>query len=321
VIVVALFRHRRGPKPRVERFYGDEQVPALLGELSRGEWRGTQDALEAAEPMDRAMLTQLLAESFPAELSLLDTWARACPGSAAALTLRGAVHVVSGWQARGDGAGDTVTERGASVFYDHLERAEHDLGHAVDVDPTDPTPWAVSLISARGLELGVDALEKRWNEVSRRAALHRYAANHMIQGMAEKWGGSHELMFDFARRVSAEAPEGHPVHTVVAEAHIERWLRYHMLGDPEGADAYVRQGAVRAELRESARRSVASPSWSDHRWHVMDRNVFAMAFSLAEDPLAGAEFEALGPAVADHPWAYLGNPVRAFAAARARLCA
>jgi hypothetical protein len=317
---MALFGSRR-KGPRVLPYFGDPEALELRKELTGEEFHKTHSALASASALDREFLTSLLTEGYFGSLKALGRWVDAFPTSAVPLSFRGRHHIVLAWRARGDDVADSVSRRGWTKFFEHLESAESDLQRACELDPTDPTPWTGRLITARGLELGTEELLRRWEEVERRSPELLPAASLVLQGLAEKWGGSHAQMFDFARSRSEAAPDGSPMHALVAMAHIERWLYYDGFDDDEeGADAYLRDPAVRAELRAAAERSVASRAWVPHRWEIAERNAFAMALALVEDPAACDQFAVLGDRVTEEPWGYLDRPAAAFTRLRDEMC-
>lgn len=65
-------------------------------------------------------------------------------------------------------------------------------------------------------------------------------------------------MFEFARWVSSEAPNGHPGHRMIALAHIEGWITpapWHFLGKPVQVYEQARQYGSQITLRPTARPS------------------------------------------------------------------
>jgi hypothetical protein len=137
----------------------------------------------------------------------------------------------------------------------------------------------------------------------------------MIHGTARKWGGSHEGMFECARWISGQAPEGHSMHKVVALAHIEMWLD----AAKEEQKTYFRSPAVQQEIWAVARKSVLSPAYtrpgSVLSW--ADRNIYAFCFRLMHE--YGAQLEQMrliGPYITVHPWQYMGNAGQKYEAHR-----
>ena len=67
-----------------------------------------------------------------------------------------------------------------------------------------------------------DEAQRRFDEVVARHPWHRIAHEHMLQYRCEKWFGSHEEMFEFARATAERAPDGSLPPRLIAVAHVER---------------------------------------------------------------------------------------------------
>ena len=125
-----------------------------------------------------------------------------------------------------------------------------------------------------------------------------------------------DLMFQFAREVSAAAPSGSALHALIAEAHLQRWLYFRMEGDREGELSYYRAPEVQEELRSAWARGPGSPAFRPGRFAPNQRALFAFAFTLGgDDASARAVFEQLDRVTSD-PWRHIGEPMEAFKAAR-----
>ena len=218
----------------------------------------------------------------------------------AALLLRGAYDVRWAWSARGVGGGSTVTRAQFEVFFERLRRAERDLLRAAQLDPADPAAWGQLLISGRGLEIGKAELLARFAEVQRRAPGLWGPHTQMLQGLCAKWHGSHEEMFEFARRASAGAGPGSPLHALVAIAHYERYLA---IGDDAERAEYARGEPVRTELESVAHQALASEVLRQSPAGRMARDVLAyVAGLLGVDRLAAQLYEATGDVITPGIW-------------------
>jgi len=316
---VALFRKKPDPasapapaaaqRPSVPipKLRGDERALAFEAQLARGQWQEFHDFLEATTSwgMRSFYATQLSAIS--GRPQWLDEWVAARPGSALPLLFRGLHGKNWAWEARGGGRAHTVKEDAWPLFHARLVEADRDLTAAAALDERDPIPWAESLPVAMGLSLGQVELRRRFDEAHRRDPLNAGACVNMIHATARKWGGSNESMLQFARWVSGQAPDGHPVHKVVALAHIEMWL-----DSPKGEaqQGYFRSEAVKQEVMEAARRSILSANYAPAGLPLSwaDRNVFAFCFRLMRE--YGAQLDQMrliGPYVVGFPWNYQGK--------------
>ncbi len=322
---VKLFGKKPSAVPEIKEIdpaWGDEQARSLRAGLTRGKWRDVHAAMEAAKRNwdDRQFLLEVLADAVTGWPKWLDEWVEAYPQSASGWTMRGAQGIRWAWEARGGGKAETVKDDNWQIFWSRLEEAERDLYKAAELEPDDPVPWTQLVIVARGLERGIPEVGERLNQAHARHPWHHVAFSQAMQGYAKKWGGSHELMLDLVRQ-TAGAPEGASVHTLVAEAHVERWV--YMAGwdkDEAGAREYWLKPSVGEDLRAAAARSVWSPNYEKPRLAPWDHNFFTYCFFRAHDwESARRELEAMNGVLNRYPWAYVGKPIELFRVIRERI--
>ena len=310
-------RGRKGPTLAPDRTLGNARARRLLAAGAEGDWETVRDGLSTATDWDERELVLSVVTEQPEAAAWIQEWVAAEPDSPLALTADGANRVYGAWEVRGGGF--TASSEQFAAFHALLAEAEDQLRRAAAADVTDPTPWVFLLVAARGLEVDPDELEARFAEVTARHATHRFAHNQMLQGLTAKWGGSHDTMFGFARRASERAPEGSGLHSLVAEAHVERNVAYMFSQPPDrqGFEEYWRRPKVVEEVRAAAERSVLSPAFTEYARAAFDRNLFAYCFWMADlvDDAAPI-FAALGDVVSDYPWYYLGDSGQAYARAR-----
>jgi hypothetical protein len=303
--------------PRVDPARGDEAGRWLLDQLAGGNWRAARDLLDRIpDPDDRYFYVSLCA-SLPGRPEWLDEWVSAEERSGTALLIRGAHAISWAWEARGAASAEETGTTAFRTFWERLELAEADLREAAARDPVDPTPAAFLVRSCRGLELGLEELADRFKEVLARHLWHRGAHSQMVQGLSEKWGGSHALMLNFAREAAAGSPGGSGLATVVAEAHIECYLA---TDDADRQRRYFEAPEVLDELHRVADWSVHHPGWLARPGWPRDHNLLAFCFAMGGDHAAAARhFEAVGDVVTADPWQYIdGEPGRPFSALRTR---
>jgi hypothetical protein len=185
---------------------------------------------------------------------VLDRWVdRHGTSSPIPWCVRGHTRVRAGWALRGSAKASEVDERAWDGFFEHLRAAERDFQEAARRAPSAALPWTGLILTARALEIPKAELRARCQRASRDAALLPQAAEHALQGLCAKWGGSDEEMFAFARTTSDAAPDGDPVHRIVPLAWSE-WAARH------GDDAYLSRGdAARQEIEATARRCLERP--------------------------------------------------------------
>jgi len=302
------------PEPIRDAFHGEEAFRREIAQLREGNWQPAATRLKQTRAADdRAYVAGMM---MGAAGPWTEDWLAAEPTRAEPWMMRGLFRIGWAWEARGSGRAEDVAEDAWPEFHARLKLAEEDLQEATARDAKDALPWAYLLITGRALEVGVEELRRRYEEARKRAPEAWQVSWLMLEALTEKWSGSHELMFEFARAVSAAAPPGSALHALVAEAHLQRWLYFRMEGDREGELAYYRTPEVQEELRRAWASGPGSPTFRAGRFAPNQRALFAFAFTLGgDDASARAVFDQLDR-VTTEPWQHIGEPMEAFKAAR-----
>jgi hypothetical protein len=236
-----------------------------------------------------------------------------------ALALFGQRLVTLGWKVRSGAQAQFVHAQQFQRFHEILRESERALIEACAREPGEPLAWITRLSTARGLELGVAEARRRYDRLNRVAPGNYRAQSRMVQQLSPKWSGSYEAMHGFAQECLQAAPPGTITGALVAEAHIEHWLRLNWNANGPG-DIYIATPAVQQDIAAAAARSVRHPDYRPTYDWVLAQASFAMAFSLAGNYAAAApHFRALGPLGSRHPWDYLNEA--AFSTHRARALA
>lgn len=295
------------PSVPVPHLRGDQRALDFEAQLGRGRWQEFDDFLESLTDWELRHLYLFEQTTISGRPEWVDEWVAAKPGSSLPMLFRGAHGINWAWEARGNARAKYVKEDAWPLFHGRLVEADRDLAKAAALDDRDPAPHALSGIVARGLSLGQAEVKRRFEQAHSRQPLYAQACTMALQGLARKWGGSHEAMFQFARWASAQAPEGHSAHKLIALAHIEMWLDAEQ-GEPQRT--YFLAESVKQEVMAAARRSILSPNYFRNgtalSWY--ERNVFAFCFRLMRDYDAQLEqMRLIGPYVTDEPWLYQGK--------------
>lgn len=285
--------------------------------LARRDWTAARAVLDASEPALRSYLISMGGEEKDVEELLRYVLARD-PDDGAAGAMLGSHLITTGWAIRTGASAKHVSREQFAAFHDWLRRAEQVLIEAAARNPTDCAVWVQRLISARGLQLGLSEVRRRYDRLAAIDPHHLPGQVQLLQSLCPKWSGTWEQVHAFARECMLAAPPGSPQGVLVAQAHLEQWA------DRDGGDAgrlYLSAEPVRAELHEAAHRSVWHPHYRDRGWvHTM--STFAMVFSLiGDEPAAASLFAALGNLASEDPWDYLGNPAEQIRTRRARALA
>jgi len=310
VVYTRVLRKKMGGMPGQAPLGGPEAA-RVRADLKRGDLASLKQLLSQGGPDDRDFFCDLLAGQV--RQPLVDQWCNAEPDSALAHLVRGRALMERAWDARGHGTADSVDDRGWERFFEYLRQAEQELEQAAGLDPGDATPWAYLIEVARGLQQDKEVAQQRFREAAQRDPAHWGAHSQMLSFLCEKWHGSHDEMFDFARQASTRAGEGSDLGTLVIKAHIERWLYFSFDEDEKGAAAYLKDPKAIQECQAAYDRSLASPQLRPRRSTILARNAAAMWFFLVRDKQRlRLEIAQIGNAYSTSPWCYYDDAARAY---------
>ena len=283
-----------GPKLRAAVQGSDVSVLNARLLAGRGNWD------------ERGMLVDLLGRVCPR--MTLDAWCQSEPGSPIPFLMRGTQSIEWAWEARGSGGGDTVTEEGWRLFAERLTLDERDFQIAAQLDPADPTPFAMLVLVARGLDQGVPVAREMFQQAVARDPENSLAHKQMLVFLTEKWHGSHETMFQFAREAAARAPDGSDLHALVIRAHVERWIYFKLFdGDAAGAAAYASDAKNQQEVAAAWEKSLGSPALRERMSTIVLHNDAAFWFWNAKDrPRLQREIQRIGNAYTEMYWHSMG---------------
>lgn len=304
--------------------YDDRAVLPCVLALRGGDWRPAAALLQhTGHDWDRkAHQVNRLAHGRGARRAIA-AWVAAQPYSPDAHLTHARALLAQAWDIRGHSYAKQVPKKAWGGFFEHLQAADAATGLAIELAPGDPTPWAVAVMLARGLQVPRDEFDRRWAGLSRRDPLHVDGHYHAMQYLSAKWSGSHEEMYAFADRVSDTAPLGSPLHLLpvfaVTEYRLALLRRSSRVGPLRdfSKGAQVRRAVERAvELWEkpSARSGV-----SLHAKAVFDRTHLAYnAWFNGAKAVAARQYRAMGPYSSELPWSYF-SPRPRYAARLHRL--
>lgn len=210
------------------------------------------------------------------------------------------------WRHRGRAAAEHTTRDQMDRFRADLVAAERLLTTVIAADPAQVDAWALRVTTARGLQLGIGELRRRYDRLMALSPRHLPAQRDMLQAMCPKWFGTWPEAFSFARDLQTDASPGGLEGIVIVEAHLEGWA--------EHGPAYLAQEAVIAEVVAAAEISVMHPDFQPVPGWREAHSAFALFFSLADLPgHAAVHFHALGDHPVESRWSYLPDPARQFA--------
>ncbi|GIE82508.1 hypothetical protein Aph02nite_84580 [Actinoplanes philippinensis] len=288
------------------------EARALVDRVEAGDWAGCRRIAGEAEPSARTELIRLLGEH--SRLGGLAGRALAAdPQDSVAAAARAFQLIHQGWQVRGQARARHVSARQFGTFHRYLAEAEKVLHAGLTGAAHDTALWTAALVTARGLQMGLDHAWYRYESLAAFDPHHLPGQSHLLQHLCPKWGGDWAQAEEFARTAGRAAPDGAHNAMLIVDLYLEKWLER-----PGGRD--LSSARARADLHEAADRSVRHPAFRRTVGWVPVVNSFAMAFGLAGERAAAKQmFAVLGPYASEFPWAYhRGGPAPAFRRSRIR---
>lgn len=201
---------------------------------------------------DRVLAVNELDDSRP--IAGIDQWiAAGGANDPAAHAIKGAHAVAWAWAARGTGRAETVTPDGWVLYFDRLRAADRDLHAAIRLTPGDVYPWIPMINGGKGLQIPKAELRLRFENQFRRDASSLAGHKGYLQAIAGKWSGSDQQMWDFAIDAHRSVAAGSPLHCLVADAFVERFLL-------SGEAGFAAEGI--AAVVAAAKASIFHPAFS-----------------------------------------------------------
>lgn len=299
------------PKARMIPGDGDDEFVRLSTYAQASDWPSLRAALAGYQGDDlSALIARLCKPSAPYSAWLQRTLETAS-GDPVAATMLGAHTVQRAWAVRTTQRAKHVSAGQFRAFHEMLRLAEQQLFAAVELDPASAAPWTVLLTSGRGLEVGPEVLQRRFEAVVQRSPGHATAHRSMLQSLCAKWSGSHEQMHTFATS-AMRGPHGDILGELVPRAHFE----HNVYVEQRSPDRrLIRSAETRAELLEAAERTIFRPGYAQPRNPYLAANIFGWAFTAADMKRhARAAFALTEGVVVD--WLAFTNPVRGYVQTR-----
>lgn len=303
-----------GSGRKVELLFGDPEASRVHQTLCRGAFEEARLLLNAIDDVkDRQFYCTALSDlrtTIPPPV--FDAWLKAYPTDGNAALLKGMNLLAAMWMRRGAGAGSSVTDDDKTIIINMLRDAEANLVRAAELLPRDPMPYAARIEIGMHLGLGIDHAQGLFQDAVERSPGHFMAHRMMLRQLAKKWGGSHELMFAFARRHGGGASD--ELAALIVEAHLDRFVFASAFeGDPNAVN-YWEATEVKEEVNAAYDRSLGRADFISSRVTTIASNEFAFGFWQTADAIrAHREFGRLNGRVTTYPWAFIGDSAKMFA--------
>jgi hypothetical protein len=271
----------------------------LVRELvQKNRWRDLEALYAPLRQDEKNVVTSGLADVMQA--GAFDNWVNA-EGSALAHSLKGHLELDLAWRVRSGAAASLVRKDAWKKYFAHLRTAFENLRAANELDPSDPEPSCAMIRVLMGWGDRVAEMHEWFDQIE---GFHLPAANHLLDGLTEKWGGSHQQMFAFARTACGKnACYG----SVLALAHIERWFAAGDDDDNEDPKSYFEKPHVRDEIIEAYERDALLGAHELSYFALFAHSVYAFAFwKMRDRARASKELNLVGRHLTEKPWAYGG---------------
>ncbi len=296
-----------GMKPKTS-FVNLEHDPLIMQieqYLKAADWNAIEQAINMLSGDDRYRVLDVIADKkgLPKEFAL---WRDAVPNHSLPYIVSGLHAIHWAWEARGSGTANTVTQKGIELFYQRLLMAQSLFEQAISLDDNYAEPYIGQIIIAMGTGFERDQVWEYFAKALTRSPNHFTAHSHMIDALAEKWGGEQGESFIVARKAFVRAPAGSPLACLVAMAHLEHWLYLGMQDLDEEAEGYFTLPDVRQDLEQTYERLIQVNT--DSHEYLEALNIFAFCFYLAKRyALAKDAVAKLNGRFLTYPWHYSGD--------------
>jgi hypothetical protein len=181
------------------------------------------------------------------EKPIFENW----PNEYTSWLLKGEAYIKLGWNARGSGYVDTVTEEGAKTFSTDLAIAEQALNRAWELNPNDQLIAVKMIWVELGQGQGQDRMELWFRRAMALDPNNYDACNAKLLYIEPKWYGSVKDMLDFGRLCLQNTNWGGHVPLTLADAHWDIALQY---VDKSDQANYWKQPGVWSDIQSAYNR-------------------------------------------------------------------
>lgn len=291
----------------------DPDAARIRQALQAGDWNSATSFYENLSLRDREFYTHALGD-WPGRPEFFDRWVNEQPQCPVPLLLRGYHSFKWAWEARTGAMAEDVSRSQADLFHERLWAAQADLQRSRELRGDDANcHWGLLAVGV-GLSIPRSDAVVLFEDGIRHDPEHTGLHRSMARLLCKKWHGSHKEMFEFARQVSAAAPDGSLTQLVIPYAHTERWLYRAVFEDDAAADDYWDSGSVRREIIEAYERGIGSPAHQPSRLTREISNDFAFCFGCLQDrERLAVTLRSIDNRPTEFPWSFKSaDPARSF---------
>ena len=283
------------PLGRRDPTLGDPQAKKVKLHLEKGEWEGVRESIQAAHDVaTRALLLDVCADvGAERPQKWIEEWLKSYPEDPLTWTLRGAVNAEAARRLGASLKEGATPDEEWSEMYELMDSAQKQLRRAIELEPKDAVPWRLLLMIAIATSEHALIRKELYDEGRSRSGAWYALDRLMLNSLAERAGGSHDLMFEFARKS--------PFPALIPEAHYERALYaakfdYQYLSP---VDYFQNESAVKQEILQAAQKAGELTGANG----VVAANWFAFAFvAMGDASNAHLCMELMHGAYIEPPW-------------------
>ena len=273
--------------------------------LEEEKWKSVEEALEKKNHAELSLFVSQLATTNDERTVL--KWYNANPHSFYATIAYAHYFINYAWDARGDGLGSTVTEDMALLFFQRLDQAHSLLEHAKRLKPEHPEPYSLDIVIEKARPYYGRELIDDLNRIDK---MHIQGQCAIVNGLAQRWGGQKGEGLNYALELSANEPDGSPLHALIADAHIEVWMDF--IENQLAAKNYFLRKEVKQDLLTAFEKTFPNQELRKDLDSLFILNIFAFCFYLAKlDSKAKTILTFLRGKSSEYPWFYSDHSVLA----------
>ncbi|MEO6359627.1 MAG: hypothetical protein ABIO43_03510 [Sphingomicrobium sp.] len=218
---------------------------------SREDWQTFKVGLKSAPPETAFVLLRVMGERLSLEVDPELAIEDASDGDG--LIVAGAALMVRATRVRGMDTAERVDDHNWVPYFANRERAEQILRAAVRLRPE--SGLGAAWFSATAIDSDDEVKSEAAKVLGQASDVPISGYSKLLSANTEKWGGSHQAMWQVARAYASVRPPW--TSALVAKAHYEQWLYLELMDDrPEAAkeaELYFREPAIRDELTQISR--------------------------------------------------------------------
>ena len=215
----------------------DSKAAALRKYHRKGDWESIRDLFSKIRRriIERqhyiGLLVGWIAKDWPEPIGedtifcdYLDAWNKAEPENLQCNVIRLEVWIAWAWHGRTKAFAHEISPERVTLFYERMDKAAAELERVLKVTKKrDALVYAAAIKIATGRNDDQAVVQQYMEAVqsSNDPANYNFHTRAM-EYFCEKWHGSHNEMMDYAKWITSQLPDGHPLWILIPVAHYER---------------------------------------------------------------------------------------------------